>query len=132
MTRHAAFEAQTDGRWLELAYDTAQVASIGTRIMPGEDAVLTVTFNPGTRPRWEPKEPAADAIADLRWLAGHDALTGVAAIIAERRKMIEQPDGEHARYTGDYAAESALDFGEWAIGGALAAAVLDEPEQDQT
>lgn len=60
---------------------------------------------------------------DLRWLAGQGALEGIAAIISERRRQIQ--DGDDT--SGQYAAESAIDFGEWAKGGALCAAVLDGP-----
>lgn len=56
MTRHVAFEAEADGRLLELQYDTADVAEVSSRIMPGEDAVLTLRFKPGKRPMWEPKQ----------------------------------------------------------------------------
>jgi hypothetical protein len=55
MTRHVAYEAEADGRLLELWYDTDDVAQVSSRIMPGEDAVLTVTFKPGKQPMWEPK-----------------------------------------------------------------------------
>ena len=68
----------------------------------------------------------AKARDDLAWLSAHGALTGVAAIIAERRKQIERGDDT----SGTYAAETALDFGEWAKAGALIAAVLDEPDEE--
>ena len=55
MSRHVAFEAETSGQWFELQYETDDVADVSSRIMTGEDAVLTVTFKPGKRPMWEPK-----------------------------------------------------------------------------
>lgn len=63
----------------------------------------------------------AEAISNLEWLAEHGCLTGVAAIIAERRAQIEQGDDT----SGPYAAESALEFAELDKAGALAAAGID-------
>lgn len=68
MARHVAFEAEADGKVLELAYDTDDVAEVSTRtgvvyeggsgVVPEADreAVLTVKFKPGRRPLWAPKE----------------------------------------------------------------------------
>lgn len=63
----------------------------------------------------------AAAVSDLEWLAQRDALAGVAAIIRERRRLIEAD----APPPGEYEAESALDFGESAKAGALIAAGID-------
>lgn len=65
-----------------------------------------------------------EAIATLGWLAERGALGGVAEIISERRKLAEQ-----RAEPGEYAAESALNFGEQAKAGALIALQLDEEGQ---
>lgn len=66
-------------------------------------------------------EMLTQVIADLGYLGSHGALAGVAAVIAERRRQVEHGDGP----PGEYAAEGALNFGEYARAGALAAAVVD-------
>lgn len=66
-------------------------------------------------------EMLTQAIADLGYLGSHGALAGVAAVIAERRRQVERGDGP----PGEYAAESALNFGESARAGALCAAEID-------
>lgn len=76
------------------------------------------------KPAYLPSAALAKAQGDLEWLDRHGVLTGIAAVVAERRAQIERGDDT----SGQYAAEGAIDFGEWAKGGALCAAVLDEPD----
>lgn len=64
----------------------------------------------------------AQAVADLGYLGSHGALAGVAAVIAERRRQV---DAKVEHENTAYAAEGALDFGEYARAGALCAAVID-------
>ncbi len=63
---------------------------------------------------------------DLVWLAAHNALRGVAEIIAERRAQVERGDEPPTAY----AAEMALDSGEYAKAAALIAAELDQEAGD--
>ena len=67
----------------------------------------------------------ARARDDLAWLSAHGALTGVAAIIAERRAAVERGDEPPTAH----AAESELDSGNYARAAALIAAELDQPEE---
>ena len=67
-------------------------------------------------------EMLTQAIADLGYLGSRGALRGVAAVISERRRQV----GESVEHENTaYAAEGALNFGEYARAGALAAAILD-------
>jgi hypothetical protein len=62
---------------------------------------------------------------DLAFLSSHGALAGVAEIIAERRRQVEQQDEALGRPNLCYAAEAELGFGNYAKAAALLAAVID-------
>jgi hypothetical protein len=70
-----------------------------------------------------PQHQIAKTRDDLTWLAAHDAFHGVAAIIAERRAMIERGDEAPPSL-----AETELGFGNYAKAAALIAAELDQDE----
>jgi hypothetical protein len=63
---------------------------------------------------------------DLAVLARHGALAGVAEVIAERRRQVEQQDEVLGKPNLAYAAEAELDLGNYARAAALLAAVIDQ------
>lgn len=72
-----------------------------------------------------PQHQLAKARDDLTWLAAHGALTGVAAIIAERRAAVERGDEPPTAY----AAYTEVDLGNYAKAAALIAAEIDQEGQ---
>jgi hypothetical protein len=62
---------------------------------------------------------------DLAWLAVNGALAGVAEIIAERRRQVEQQDEVLGKPSLPDAAEAELYFGDYAKAAALLAAEID-------
>lgn len=72
-----------------------------------------------------PQHEIAEVRDAVTWLAAHGALTGVAAIVRERRNLLERHAGSPTRLD----VEGALGSGMLARAGALIAAEIDQEGQ---